>query len=46
MFVAKSFMPEIKLACQRQIKMTFIFSKYPKDVGSQKVLNKWVQALD
>lgn len=34
MFVAKSFMAEIKLACQRQIKMTFISSKYPKNVGA------------
>lgn len=34
MFVAKSLMVEIKQACQRQIKMTFISSKYPKDVGA------------
>lgn len=45
MFVAKSFKAEIKLACLRQIKMTFISSKYPKDVGAQKILNKSVQAL-
>lgn len=45
MFVAKSFKAEIKLACLRQIKMTFISSKYPKDVGAQKILKKSVQAL-